>query len=159
MPPERRREPKHVQAISVLAVGALLVALLADGATPEAFTGTGGDDGGWTAPPSSEPHPVIERILSSTGRLREEGPRQPSRLRGRRAAHRRRQQRSNLRRGGPLRPEGSGCADREPGEGSSAVRGPRAWAWGETWGRRARPEIIMILRHHRCPEGHLREGS
>ena len=45
MPPERRKEPTHGRAISVLAVGTLLVALLADGAAPEAFTGTGGDDG------------------------------------------------------------------------------------------------------------------
>lgn len=35
----------------MLAVGTLLVALLADGAAPEAFTGTGGDDG-WMDGPS-----------------------------------------------------------------------------------------------------------
>jgi hypothetical protein len=51
MPPERRKKPTHGRAISVLAVGTLLVVLLADGATPEAFTGTGGDDG-WIDGPS-----------------------------------------------------------------------------------------------------------
>jgi hypothetical protein len=51
MPPERRKEPTYGQTISVLAVGTLLGVLLADGAAPEAFTGTGGDDG-WMDDPS-----------------------------------------------------------------------------------------------------------
>lgn len=29
---------------------------------------------------------------------------------------------------------------------------------GERSGEEGRPEITMVLRHHRCPEGYLREG-